>query len=393
MTEQETASFLDNAERAAWVAEEKRALTQERARRRAKRLVDAEEQPTRDPLRACTIEELLARPRPSYLVDQWIPTGSLCQVVGEPESLKSFFMCHVGLTIASGQKACFGYPVAKSGPVLYIAAEGGGAFQYRILGWCDEHGVDPTTVPFRVIPLPVNLRDMKLQQELLQIVHDQKPVLVIVDTLSRCLPGADENAARDMGEVVAFCTDLITRANATVAFVHHPTKSEPRGGGRGSGAIFGAVDTELRSALNGDREPNGSQAIQITCAKQKDDLKPEPLDLVGHVVPVRNLKGVEMIHASGRPITTLVLRPATEQDQAKLGANLAKEITAFLKATPKKTTTEIAAGISRGKSRVVQEVDKLLKAGTLEMKESRGRGGTKQVYAVAGGLDDVPAGF
>jgi AAA domain len=134
---------------------EETAIDVERARRRAKRTVDAEEQPERPPLHAYTIEELLARPRPSYLLDQWIPTGSLCQVVGEPETLKSFFMCHVGLTIASGAAKCFGHPVTHAGPVLYIAAEGGGAFQFRILGWCQEHDVDPLTVRFRVIPLPV----------------------------------------------------------------------------------------------------------------------------------------------------------------------------------------------------------------------------------------------
>jgi AAA domain len=292
-------------------------LAMERARRRVRLVCDAEDQPPHPPLRALTLAELFERPAPRYVVDQWIPDRGLVQFVGEPGSLKSFFAMDAGLSIASGLPRFFDYTITVHGPVLYIAAEGGGAFQYRVRVWCYEHRVDPLTVPFHVIPLPVNLRDPGFQQELLAIIEALNPVFVIVDTLARCTPGADENSSKDMGEVVNFCSELQRPSSAAVALIHHPTKHDPKGGGRGSGSIFGAVDTELRVATedeNADADVQDARAITVTCVKQKDDMRPQPLALVGHVVPVRNAEGYEMIHDSGRPITSIVLRLAEIED-------------------------------------------------------------------------------
>jgi RecA-family ATPase len=185
---------------------EEQVLDFERARRQAKRILDAEDQGPREPLQVFSIEQLMARPAQSYLIDQWVLQSGLTQVVGAPGTLKSFIAMSAGLSIAAGLNDFFGYAILHHGAVLYIAAEGGWMFQYRILAWCDEHGVDETEIPFRVIPMPVNLRDPEYQKELLAIIEDIKPVLVVVDTLSRCTPGAEENSARDMGEVVSFCT-------------------------------------------------------------------------------------------------------------------------------------------------------------------------------------------
>ena len=212
------------------------AIDVERARRNAKRVVDAEEQPPHPPLRALTLDELFQLPPPSYLIDQFIPALGLVQVVGEPGACKTFFMLHASLAIASGQESFFGFPVVQHGPVLYIAAEGASALQFRVRAWCTAHDVDPLSLSdtFRVINMPVNFRDPTFQQELRAIVDEMHPILIVPDTRARCTPGADENSSKDMGEVVNFCSQLQQTA-AAVAFIHHPTKKDPSGGGRGSG--------------------------------------------------------------------------------------------------------------------------------------------------------------
>jgi hypothetical protein len=43
-------------------------------------------------------------------------------------------------------------------------------------------------------------------------------------------------------------------------------------------------------------------------------MRPAPLNLVGHVVPIHNGDGHEMVHESGRQITSLVLRLAEQQE-------------------------------------------------------------------------------
>lgn len=294
---------------------EEQAIDLERAKRHAKRVIDAEEQPEHPPIKPLSLGELFERPAPRYVIDQMIPQAGLGQIVGEPGTLKTFFILDAALSIASGQRSFFGYPITQQGVVLFIAAEGAGGLQYRVRAWCSEHRVNPLEIPFHVIPMPVNLRDPNAQQEIAAVVANLHPLLIVFDTLSRCTPGAEENSARDMGEVVGFCAEMQKGSGAAIVFVHHPPKSDPRGGGRGSGVVFGAVDTEIRiSTDEGDEDIQNERVITITCAKQKDDQKFPPLDLVGHVVPVCDLHGREMAHESGRAITSIVLRIAEPED-------------------------------------------------------------------------------
>ena len=252
---------------------EETALDVERARRAARKIVDAEERPPRPPIRALSVAELLERPTPDYLIDQLLPEGAFAELVGDSESLKSFLSIHFGLSIASGRPDVFGLRIVRHGPVLYIAAEGAGAFQFRLRAWGDEHDIDITKVPFFTIAAPINLRDLLFQAELERIVGEVQPVLIVVDTLHRCLPGADENSARDLGEVVGFATRLQAQSGCCLLFLHHPPKSDPAGRGRGSGALYYAADTELNSMIEGAEQPDGTKIVTVSVKKQKDDAK------------------------------------------------------------------------------------------------------------------------
>jgi hypothetical protein len=103
-------------------------------------------------------------------------------------------------------------------------------------------------------------------------VGDVKPVLVVVDTLARCMLGVDENSARDVGLVVDGL-DLIRRSadGATVLAVHHSGKDGSQGA-RGSSALRGAVDTELELTASGAR-------LVLKVSKQKDGAEARPLQL------------------------------------------------------------------------------------------------------------------
>lgn len=117
------------------------AIDVERARRDAKRVVDREEHPPQ-PLRCVTIPELFLLPTVDYLIDQLLPQQALAELIGDSESLKSFFAIHLGLVVATQRDDFFGQKVIKHGPVIYIAAEGAGSFQYRVRAWATEHKVD-----------------------------------------------------------------------------------------------------------------------------------------------------------------------------------------------------------------------------------------------------------
>ena len=295
------------------------AIEYERARRQAKRVVDAEEQPPHPPLRALTLDELFQLPPPSYLIDQFIPALGLVQVVGEPGACKTFFMLHASLSIASGQTTFFGFPVVQHGPVLYIAAEGASALQFRVRAWCTAHDVDPLSLSdtFRVINMPVNFRDPTFQQELRAIVDEMHPILIVPDTRARLYAGGGRKQLEGHGRGGEFL--FAVAADRRGRRLHSPSnekRSERRGSG--SGAFFGAIDTEIRLESPDAEDTLGDRQITVTCAKQKEDAPFPPLTLIGSVVPVCDLNGRELCHESGRAITSIVLRLATSDDAAKV---------------------------------------------------------------------------
>jgi RecA-family ATPase len=69
--------------------------------------------------------------------------------------------------------------------------------------------------------------------ELAAIITAQRYVLVVIDTLARCMVGADENSARDMGEAIDALDRLRRAAGSCVLPVHHMGK--PNGTTRTSG--------------------------------------------------------------------------------------------------------------------------------------------------------------
>ena len=92
------------------------------------------------------------------------------------------------------------------------------------------------------------------------------PGLIIVDTLSRVAVGADENSAKDMGQVVAGFDDLKRRLDATVLVIHHTRKDG--GSERGSSALRGAADVMI--ACEKRESITSQQGVGLTCAKMRD---------------------------------------------------------------------------------------------------------------------------
>jgi hypothetical protein len=65
------------------------------------------------------------------------------------------------------------------------------------------------------------------------------PVMIIVDTVSRVLPGADENLQKDMTLFIRACDEVRETFGATVVGVHHTSR---QGNMRGSTVFDGAGD-------------------------------------------------------------------------------------------------------------------------------------------------------
>jgi hypothetical protein len=159
------------------------------------------------------------------------------------------------------------------GPTIYVGAEGFGGLPKRLAALTEDHERDDPPKDLYVIPQAVDLMDMGSVNEAIAAVDDLgiRPVLVVLDTWARSIPGAEENSAKDTGLAVAAIDDLRIRLNTAVLIVHHTGKTG--GTDRGSGALTGAVDTKLKlERLKADH-------LLLVVEKQKNFEAAEPITL------------------------------------------------------------------------------------------------------------------
>lgn len=176
-------------------------------------------------------DDLKNLPPPQYaLHDYAIYLHSLNALVGPSGTGKSF----VALDIA-GKLATAG---AK---VIYIAGEGLYGYSQRWEVWKAHNNL--TDCPNLIFyDEPINFMDDESMFHFATEISQHNPALVVVDTVARCMPGADENSTRDMGLFVASCDRIKNQLSSAILAIHHTGKD---GKMRGSTALFGACDSVL----------------------------------------------------------------------------------------------------------------------------------------------------
>lgn len=195
---------------------------------------------------------------PKWIVHSVLPQAELAVVYGESGSGKSFFMLDLVAAVARGVP-WRGHRVCQ-GRVVYVAAEGAGGFRKRLVAYSQHHQVPLESLQVYVIPDALDLlhpRDFKALAEAIG-----KADVVVIDTLAATTPGANENAAEDMGKALAHCKGIHAMTGALIVLVHHSGKDAARGA-RGWSGIRAAVDAEIEISRQGD-----VRAARIT--KQKD---------------------------------------------------------------------------------------------------------------------------
>ena len=153
--------------------------------------------------------ELSGLPPPEPLIEDILLLDTLTILFGPPGVGKSFVALDWGLSVATGTP-WFGHQV-RQGTVLHVVAEGVAGIPQRVDAWLGAHGLsDPGLA--RWLPRAVNLLDPQWTGALTEVAARRLPVLTIIDTVARSMPGGDENSSRDMGAFIEGC-DLIRRAS------------------------------------------------------------------------------------------------------------------------------------------------------------------------------------
>lgn len=185
-----------------------------------------------------------------YLIKGLIDERSFNVVFGPSGDGKTFLVLDAACHIAAGL-SWRGRRV-HSGLVVYVAAEGGTRIVRRFCPWRDEKLSEAreAPVPLAIVTRAVNLLDEVEIAELigaLQAISEEAGLplaLVVFDTLARSMAGGDENAAGDMGRVIAAADRIRDELGAACLVVHHSGK-DPAKGARGSSALFAAADTVI----------------------------------------------------------------------------------------------------------------------------------------------------
>lgn len=151
---------------------------------------------------------------------------------GASGGYKSFIALDFALHIASGRP--WHNLATASGTVIYIAAEGATGLALRRRAWEQRHETE-VGERFLTLEQPINLASASDVDKLISSVQmlDEPPVLFVVDTLSRCTPGVDENLPSATSLVVAALDRMRQETGAmSVLVIHHTAKGKsdsPRG--------------------------------------------------------------------------------------------------------------------------------------------------------------------
>lgn len=207
--------------------------------------------------------ELSNAPPMRWMVRGVLPLEGLAALYGPSGSGKSFLVLDVAACVASGAYDWFGRRVTKCS-VTYCALEGEAGMGKRVAAWST----------YRQKLVPDALRFVTQQFDLLNagdVLELAKAVqgvsgtggLVVLDTLNRAAPGADENSSVDMGRIIAAAKQLQSLTGGLVLLVHHTGKDATKGL-RGHSSLYAALDGAIEvNRTDGRRE--------WRVAKSKDD--------------------------------------------------------------------------------------------------------------------------
>lgn len=255
-----------------------------------------------------TVAEMTALPPLAYRIKPVFPMEGIAAIFGPSGSGKSFLALDMAAAIGGGGE-WFGYRT-RPGPVVYVALEGEAGMRNRIAAYRTQHGGDSLTgLLFSIGRLDLLSKDVEALAGAIKAKGLENPT-IIIDTLNRAAPGADENSPVDMGKAIASCGYLQTECGGLIVLVHHCGKDTGRGM-RGHSSLFAALDGVI--------EVKGTEGPRTwTLTKSKDGQNGISHDFTLEVVQLG-------IDEDGDVLSSCVINPAMGQFSAgampKLGAH------------------------------------------------------------------------
>jgi hypothetical protein len=200
--------------------------------------------------RLLTPAELGELPPIRWRVRGVLPPVGIGAVFGPSGSGKSFLSLDLLAAVAGGLEwlDCRVNPA----PVLYCALEGEAGIAQRIGAYQSKHGMLPDGFRFMLQSL-----DIRIAADRADLVQATRAAgfaggVLCIDTLNRAAPGADENDAAAMGQIIAAVKSLQHELGGLVLLVHHTGKDASKGL-RGHSSLHAALDCAIEVSRDGER--------------------------------------------------------------------------------------------------------------------------------------------
>lgn len=215
--------------------------------------------------RLVPIEALPAPAPPNFIVDGILEAQTIGLVFGPAGCGKSFLMLDLLCSVAAGVH-WMGNSTRK-GRGVYVYLEGESAsVRRRYEAWKLDRGQASANIHLLegkfALSDPPDVDGLVADIKKLNADGEEPVCLVVIDTLSRAIPGEDENSQAVMSLVVERAARIRDETGAAVLLVHHSgkaTSAVPRG----NSVLLAAVDTCLK--ISGANDP---RTVEI--AKQRD---------------------------------------------------------------------------------------------------------------------------
>ncbi|HMA77908.1 MAG TPA: AAA family ATPase [Candidatus Paceibacterota bacterium] len=203
-------------------------------------------------------------------------TNESVVIAADPKSGKTAISLKLALQVAMG-RSFGGFQTDTPRGVLYYALEGTRAVKLRLEAekrHAAEHDTPiPDNIPLFVIERPTNFMSAQAENVAKVVAADRYVTrhtdralgLIVIDTLTKAMPGADQNSVDETSQLFEFTTKLRAQGiTATIVFIHHTGKD---GKTRGSSNIEAEVDVVLKMRKLQD----GLTEMRIHMARSIDD--------------------------------------------------------------------------------------------------------------------------
>lgn len=196
-----------------------------------------------------TASQLEEQPPSEWVVKDVFPEKGVATIYGPSGAGKSFLLLDLMAAIAEGRD--WHAHATKACRILCLVLEGQGGIRQRTLAWREHNGRPyPDQVIFMMKSFALNK-----DQDVSDLVKDIKAIggfdMIVIDTLNRASPNADENSSATMSLLLSAAEKLQEAISGLVVLVHHTGKDATRGP-RGHSSFYNNMDAAIELGRNGE---------------------------------------------------------------------------------------------------------------------------------------------